>query len=153
CAPMPNTVQWETSSAPQWSHWIWFPEGEPTIDAPIEARFFRREFTLPKNIKTKRATLHIAADDKAIVWLNGKKIAEVNGFSTAHTLDLTASLRSGKNVIALQANNLPAPVKLNPAGLLLALEIVSENGNTIIAGDAEWRAAKQAPQGWQEIAF
>ncbi len=153
CAPMPNTVQWETSPAPQWSNWIWFPEGDPRVDAPVEARFFRREFNLSKDAKTKRATLHIVADDKVVIWLNGKKIGEVSGSSTAHALDLTASLRSGKNVIALQANNLPAPVKLNPAGLLLALEIISENGNTVIAADAEWRAAKQAPHGWQEIAF
>jgi hypothetical protein len=154
CVPMPETVRWETEVfPPQWRNWIWFSEGDPRTDAPVEARYFRRQFNIPKSPKIKRATLHIVADDQAIIWLNGKKISEVSGSGTAHTLDLTASLRSGKNVLAIQANNLPAPVKLNPAGLLIALEIISETGSTMIAGDAEWRTEKQTFQNWQNLEF
>ena len=27
--------------------WAWYPEGDPTKDAPVEARYFRRTFDLP----------------------------------------------------------------------------------------------------------
>ncbi|HMJ88175.1 MAG TPA: DUF4038 domain-containing protein, partial [Candidatus Acidoferrum sp.] len=44
CVPMPESVRWEAPVTPKWSNWIWFPEGDPRVDAPVEARFFRRTF-------------------------------------------------------------------------------------------------------------
>ena len=35
--------------------WIWFPEGEPQITAPIETNYFRRVITLPAGRKIKQA--------------------------------------------------------------------------------------------------
>jgi hypothetical protein len=154
CVPVPETVRWETDvSRPQWSHWIWYPEGDPRVDAPVESRYFRREFNVEKGPKIKRATLHIVADDQAVIWLNGKKIREVSGSGTVHALDLTALLQSGKNILALEARNLPAPVKLNPAGLLIALEITSKTEGSVTADDENWRSAKHAAEGWQKLNF
>ena len=67
--------------------------------------------------------------------------------------DLTKSLRGGKNVLAVQANNLPAPVKLNPASVMMVLELVSEGGSMLIGSDAQWRVAQKESPGWQEVGF
>lgn len=154
CVPMPETVSFENATSAKWGKWIWFPEGDPRVDAPLEARLFRREFDLSdRERKNLRAKLRIASDNQAAVWLNGTKVGEVIGWQSPPDFDVTKFLRPGKNVIAIKAENLPAPVKLNPAGLNVALEITSADGERFIFSDENWRVAKQSSRGWQEINF
>lgn len=153
CLPQPNSVSWDDESPKQWGNWIWFPEGNPTIDAPVEKRFFRRAFDLPPSSKWQSATLRVAADDRASVWLNGKKLGEVAGWQTPSTFNVTDFLQPKQNVLAIEAENLSAPVKANPASLMAVIELEFQNETQTIVSDAEWRVAKKNEQNWQSVSF
>jgi hypothetical protein len=161
--PHPEWVAWDTTadangsfqtgnaSQPKWGDWIWFPEGEPAKDAPAEARFFRRSFEVPKGAIT-RATLRLTADDKLVAYLNGERLGSHNTWRSVREFNVTKRLRPGKNLLAVRAENVPAP-QANPAGLLCALEIVQDGKVTNIASDNSWRVTKNEEPGWTNVVF
>jgi hypothetical protein len=144
--PHPEWAGYASDNAslkPAWGHWIWFDEGDPTTSAPVEKRFFRKTFELPDGAKPTAAMLNVAADDRFTAYLNGKRIGSRNGWESPEPLDVAAVLKAGTNILAIEAENLPAPVTANPAGLLCGLRIQIEGGKTIdIQSDASWRSTK-----------
>ncbi|NQT86157.1 hypothetical protein HQ560_05290, partial [bacterium] len=126
--------------------WIWFPEGRPAEDAPAETRFFRCSFSAPAD-GARRARLSIAVDDACEVFLNGVRVGANETWQRA--VVLSVALRPGKNVLAVRAENRPAPTK-NPAGLIARLAM--DNGKTIVSS-ASWRTAKEEQAGWQQAGF
>lgn len=153
CVPMPGSVTWTGTRINQWGDWIWFPEGSPRDDAPVATRFFRRVFELDEHSKPQGATLRFSADDQATVWLNGKKVGGSKNFRAWEEFDVTRLLRSGRNVIAVQADNLSSLAKSNPAGLMLILEAQLIDRMQTITSDAQWRTSQMAPNGWQDSNF
>lgn len=136
------------SQPPKSGRWIWFPEGNPMIDAPVAKRYFRAVFELPKNVAPERGSLWIAADDRFIAYLNGERVAEHTGTGTFVSLDVTSKLQPGRNILAVEAENLPAPVSANPAGLLASLRVkASEENDHLIETDDSWRCASQVDAG------
>jgi hypothetical protein len=137
-----------------WGDWIWYNEGDPSRDAPVEARYFRRSFTLPATVQGSAAVLQIAADDRFTVWLNGAPIGTGDGWEKPGRFDVAAALKPGPNVLAVKAENLPGPPHANPAGLIASLAIISDGTALTIASDASWRAAKSVEsEQWQNTAF
>jgi hypothetical protein len=138
--------------------WIWFPEGNPAQDAPAEKRFFRRAFVVPKGKVIKSAQLRISADDRFEARLNGKVVGASNpGSETWKTgrqfSDLARRLKPGANVLAITAENLPAPTA-NPAGLIARLEILFADGESLkLVSDADWLSAKTESLGWDKTGF
>ena len=110
-------------TGPAWGQWIWYPEGDPTTDAPVAKRYFRKTFELLAGQQIARGTLWISADDRFVAYLNGEKIREHAGTGTFESIDISSKLKPGRNVIAIEAENLPAPVAANPAGLLVGLRV------------------------------
>jgi hypothetical protein len=152
--PMPESAIWAGSpdGAPL-GNWIWFPEGDPKRDAPVEARFFRRTFALPE-MPVKRASLRLSVDDRFMVWLNGRQIGSGNNWQTPDRFEVASFLSPHQNVIAVRAENLKAPVALNPAGLSAALKIEFTDGSsTNVSSDKTWLSAKAEVPGWKEIGF
>ena len=153
--PMPETVGWETDALPATpGDWIWFPEGDPKRDAPTEARYFRRVFTLPDTPALRRATLSITADDRFTVWLNGKEIGAGANWSALAVFDIASALHKGRNVLAVRAENLKAPVALNPAGLsaVVSLEFTDGLRQGLRTG-SDWRASRVESEGWRKPDF
>lgn len=141
--------EWATYAAddatqpPAWGQWIWFPEGEPAIGAPVAQRFFRKTFELPAGKKPPHATLWISADDRFTAYVNGELIREHAGTGTFQSIDISSKLKPGRNVIAIVAENLPAPVAANPAGLLASLHVQAADGTQLdIQSDNSWLCAK-----------
>ena len=66
--------------------WIWYPEGRPVDDAPAEARFFRRRFELPADLRS--AVLRIAADDACEVFVNGTRVGKHETWQRAGVFDV-----------------------------------------------------------------
>ena len=153
--PMPETVEWEGAGKPAVrGDWIWFPEGDPKRDAPTEARYFRRVFTLPATSALRSATLAITADDRFTVWLNGQEIGSGANWSAFAVFDLASALRKGRNVLAVRAENLKAPVPLNPAGLSAALDLDFTDGSRqTLRTDAQWQASRVESEGWRSLDF
>ncbi|MBM4087529.1 MAG: hypothetical protein FJ272_22290, partial [Planctomycetes bacterium] len=81
-------------------HWIWYPEGDATQNAPAAARFFRRRFELPRGIGS--ATLRVAADDACEVFLNGTRVASHDTWQRAAVLPVGPLLHAGENVLAVR---------------------------------------------------
>jgi hypothetical protein len=134
--------------------WIWFPEGDPKRDAPVEACYFRRRFELAPGAEVRRATLRVSADDRFSVWLNGRELGSGADWSTPTTIDAAAALRPGPNLLALRAENGKAPVIQNPAGLNAALDIeLADGSQQSIRTNAQWQAAKTAADGWTSQEF
>ena len=153
--PMPESVAWaNTTETGPLGDWIWFPEGDPKRDAPLAARYFRRTFELADKATIRSAALRLAADDKFTVWLNGKELGSGTSWKEPGQFEIASALRTGRNVLAVRAENLPAPVTLNPAGFAAALTFVhKDNAKTSLRTDTAWRAANTEQEGWREDTF
>jgi hypothetical protein len=136
------------------ARWIWFPEGNPSQDAPAEKRFFRCTFVLPPNGEVDRARASVSVDDRFSAWLNGGSVGSGNGWQSVRQFNIpTAFVHSGSNVLAVEARNMPASGS-NPAGLIAALEVHFRNGETLkLISGTDWKVAKTAPADWQRTDF
>ncbi len=151
--PLPDSAEW-TESGAALANWIWFPEGDPKRNAPLETRYFRRAFDVGQDAQVRRARLAIAADDQFTVWLNGKELGKGSDWQKPLSVDATELIRPGRNVLAASATNLAAPVELNPAGLNVRLVIETADGRRqTVDSDAAWRASRSEAAGWRESAF
>jgi len=130
--------------------WIWSAEGRAAEDAPVEARYFRCPFELPA-IEVRQAEFRIAADDACEVFLNGTALGTHSTWEHPAVFVLDRHLRPGRNVLAIRAENRPAPVQRNPAGLIACLTVVPAAGPPLhIVSDARWRAVREPPAHWQQ---
>jgi hypothetical protein len=162
---------WEFEPHPEWAayatdseltlggcDWIWFPEGNPSADAAAGKRYFRRAFTLPGDQRVASASLRISADDRFAAWVNEQAVGNSDGrlesWRSAREFDQVGPLlQPGANVIAIEAENLPAPAA-NPAGLIARLEVRFDSGQSLqIKSDAQWHAAQTAATGWNTPGF
>ena len=131
--------------------WIWYPEGRPAEDAPAEARFFRCRFEMPADVVAAR--LRIAADDACEVFVNGARVGAQAGWPRAAVFAVGELLRTGENVLAVRAQNMPAPSK-NPAGLIVHLAATLSDGKqAAVVSDAAWRAEKETRPQWEQPTF
>jgi hypothetical protein len=123
---------------PTWGSWIWYPEGNPAQDAPAAKRYFRKTFDLAA--KPASASLWVAVDDRFVAYVNGEKVSSGSDWHAAARVDVTKLLKEGKNVVAIEAENLPAPAgAADPAGLICDLQIDKEKP---IHSDESWRVSQ-----------
>ncbi|HWA81951.1 MAG TPA: hypothetical protein VG820_00855, partial [Fimbriimonadaceae bacterium] len=83
--------------------WIWYPEGNPAVEAPAGDRHFRYRFAAAT--KPVRSRLAIAIDDSFVLWVNGHAVASGSGWRAYTEYDLTNDLRAGDNVIDIIGHN------------------------------------------------
>jgi hypothetical protein len=140
--PHPDWTAFEPSLLAKAS-WIWYPEGNPAVDAPAAARFFQRTFVLPAGRAVARARLRLSVDDQFAAQLNGTKLGGSDDWHVPREFDnIAGALQAGTNVLLVSATNKPAS-GANPAGLIAALEIQFADGaNLKIVSDHTWRCAK-----------
>jgi hypothetical protein len=135
--------------------WLWFSEGNPAVDAPVAQRFCRRSFVLPEGKTVLQAKLRLAVDDWFSARLNGISLgADGNWKAGRQFNELAPLLKPGTNVLAIVAENKPANVSANPAGLLAILEIRFADGELLkLASEATWRWNKLEVAGWDTAGF
>ena len=136
---------WATAPA---SDWIWSSEAvEGTPWAPANEAFFRKVFDVPNGAKIKEATMDVGVDNHAEVFLNGEPVGSYDGWNPLARSEVSALLKPGKNVLAVQARN-PEP---GPAGLLLALRIMFEGKPEplVIGTGSAWEASSKDAPDWQ----
>lgn len=145
--PAHDSVGYENSQTLQpsrWGAWIWFPEGEPQADAPLAKRYFRKAFELPADAAIKRATLWLAVDDRGVASLNGQRVASASEWRSPAPVDVTSKLKPGRNVLAVEGENLASQVTANPAGLMACLEIELADGQKVVVqSDESWCSAQE----------
>jgi len=134
------------------ARWIWFPEGDPTVGAPVERRYFRRTFMLPEDHKIKKAFCRMGADNEFDLYVNAQPAGQGRHYASAYDMDVKRFLRPGQNLLTVSAANAPdAPAERNPAGLIGVLHIEFDQGEPLtIVTDGNWRVSKDATDGWHE---
>jgi hypothetical protein len=155
--PHPEWAGWKEhgSRGVAWGDWIWFPEGDPTRDAPVAPRFFRRTFELPEGKPIDRAVLRLTVDDRFTAYLNGRLVGSHSDWMSGREFtDVARLLRPGENVLAVRGENGPAPMGANPAGLACNLEVVLGGSETVVLrSDRAWRCSVTEPDGWRDPGF
>ncbi|WP_406151288.1 alpha-L-rhamnosidase [Streptomyces sp. NBC_01012] len=134
--------------------WIWFPEGDPGVEAPAATRWFRGRVEIPEDVT--RARLVMTADDGFTARVNGVRVAHAEADGPAENwkrpvlVEVTGPLSPGAQVIAVSATN----AVTGPAGLLGVLELTTADGTTTAVTDAEWRATDTEPsEGWDSVDY
>ena len=135
----------------------------------LAPHYFRRSFKLAS--PPAHATLSIAGPRSATVFLNGQQICSYQLDTDSpmgirvRACDVTAALRPGRNVVALEAVRGPgmgsgADSRLSiqqTRGELLAVKIVpAERGVAaapLLISDGQWKASMQHVDNWQNAAF
>src|SRR5438876_450509 len=126
-------------------HWIWSDNHGVPIQTN-EVRFFRKTF----NVSTmpSKAMLSVAADDEAIVYLNGKGVARPKDY--AKPVYEEVKVKKGQNVIAIRGLNIAS----DQAGVLLTLELKqNKQRSDFIVTDKSWLASRKEEKGWEKIDF
>jgi putative heme-binding domain-containing protein len=133
------------------TQWVWFNEGDPTVSAPAETRYFRRVFAINRPVPNPidEAQLDITADNAFTVWVNGVEVGKGDDWMVVKHFDVKKLLVDGKNVVAVEASNSDGP-----AGLMVRLGY-TPNGQSKLAlcSDDSWKTSKTAGQDWQKMDF
>lgn len=87
--------------------WIWLPDYNDTADQLSPARFvlFRRTFTVEKSLADAAYSIHISADSRYRLYINGQSISfgPCKSYPARwyyETVDLAPYLAEGKNVLS-----------------------------------------------------
>jgi alpha-L-rhamnosidase len=130
------------------AHWIWYPEGNPAVAAPVAQRYLRRTFSVPAGT-VSAARLVLSGDDTVDVWVNGRYLAGsrrvADSWHQAVYVDLAGALRTGANTVAVAARN-----NGGPAGVVGRLTVATTAGTVDLVTDGAWRAAQAVPENWAE---
>jgi alpha-L-rhamnosidase len=133
--------------------WIWFPEGQPEIAAPLETNYFRRLITLPAGRKIKQAIFEYTGDNECRGWIDTFDLGARNNFHTVKWNDITGRLEPGKTyVFGLVGRN--EGTEPNPAGVIGKLTVAFADGETWnIPTDEHWQVSKNLEAGWNTAGF
>ena len=133
------------------ARWIWGPGDQPQSGAKPGVCSFRGVITLPES-KPVRAFCLMACDNQAKLFVNGERAGDWSQFQIAGEFDATPLLRPGKNIIAVQVENMGDTP--NPGGLMLVLRAEYAAGDPVtLHADGSWKTAENAPAGWEKPGF
>src|SRR5262245_18994101 len=96
--------------------WIWHGAKSDAIQ-PGDKCFLRKTFYV--ETKPDKALLSIVAGDEAILYINGHYVAHAKGYTNVTSEEVTNDIKSGENVIAIQAKS----GKADQAGVLALLDL------------------------------
>ena len=117
-------LDWKVGAAPQW---IW---GEDQNKKYI----VRKTFTAGG----KAAVLRATCDNRLILWLTGKQIAEDNDWEAPVEVDIQKLLKPGENLLEAEIDN-----QGGPAAFVLKLILTGEDGKpTYVVSDDTWQIAE-----------
>ncbi|MGE4182001.1 MAG: DUF1549 domain-containing protein [Limisphaerales bacterium] len=150
---------------PATAGWIW-SDPHAAEGVPPGTVYFRKTVTLAQKPGSAIAFVH--ADNSHRLWVNGKSAQKVNDIPWSETgiIDLTALLRAGTNVFALEATN--GGDGPNPAGVLFYARLRAEppapaksDGDSDtdtgpqwdFGSDASWFVSTERTEGWQKSEF
>lgn len=154
-SPAPPEPDFALMAASGRLRWIWHKEpGEsPTTAAPAGKVRLRRSFDLSADNMPDWAEFVFAVDDSAEVFVNGQRLGSFAGWNPLTQLDIRPWLRPGRNVIAVEAENIPP----SPAGFVGLVELegyspVMFDGSTksslVSAGATTWADPAFNDSGW-----
>ncbi len=136
------TKKWLTSDpVPQW---IWTEKNHVSN----QKIYLRTSVDVPAAVKS--APLYCTCDNRMTLWINGQQVASSTNWQEPVTLDAAKFLQTGKNVIAVEAQN-----EGGIAALAFKLSVNSGQANAVTRiSDASWVVSSTTPaEGWQAVDF
>jgi putative heme-binding domain-containing protein len=126
------------------AQWIWPSE---TREANQTA-CFRKSFSLDKPVQ--RATLRGFADFNRIsVYLNGRRVIEVEDYARPCEIDVRQFLQPGENLLAVRGVS-----SAGPAAMAIELEMtLDESSLQTVVTDASWLTTLSTKEGWHSSSF
>lgn len=122
------------------ARWIWFPEGNPAAAAPAGKRYFRREIPIDSARAIQSAYAVMTADNRFELSVNGQAAGTGSNFNAVQTMDVSALIRPGNNVVTVSAEN--GDDKPNPAGLIGSVTVrFSDGGAMTVNTDGQWNTS------------
>jgi len=126
------------------AEWIWMPGQWETPNITVYAR---RTFDLLA--KPIEATLWVSADNRYRLWVKGVFVGEDDDFAVAERYDVTRLLKLGRNLLAVQVDNVDGP-----GGLLLEMRVRLPNGQTRwVISDPGWKVTDRASTEWHKLPY
>ncbi|MEN6384989.1 MAG: family 78 glycoside hydrolase catalytic domain [Phycisphaerales bacterium] len=147
----PSEVMKSAPEIVKQANWIW-TEANASQGTQPGSRYFRRRIDIPSQWKIKTAICYISADNMFTLYVNGQQVKSGTSLAMVHQISLASYLGTGSNILAVQATNDGSST--NPAGLLVALTIISENDEVLnISSDERWCISSQEVTGWKTMKF
>jgi hypothetical protein len=126
----------------QTPEWIWHANGGKA-PGNNERRFFRKTFSL--DAKPTKATLAASVDNEGTAFVNAKSVGTIVSWEQAVTVDVTADLKVGENILAIRGIN-----HGGVAAIVARLELTFADGKKqSIVTDLTWLAHADEVIGWQ----
>ena len=134
------------------SDWIWYPDETDTLSVPPGTCYFRRVIEIPSDQAIEKAQFVLTADNQFVLWFNGKQVGNGSQWQDLHKIDLSSHIKNGKNIIAIEAENIGN--EPNPAGLIGTLHLQFSDGDEITLNtNPEWRVSKDNVPEWEKPDF
>lgn len=130
----------------QTPEWIWH-DNKGVAPGNNERRFFRKTFVTEG--KVQKATLMFTVDNEGTAFINGRSAASVPDWHEAASVDVTADIKPGANVLALRGIN-----HGGAAGVVARLEMMFADGKKMtVVTDSSWVSFPEDVAGWQQVTF
>jgi len=149
----PEVTAAETGTIKQ-AAWIW--HDEPPVGAAV--RCFRAVIDLPEGRAVKSASAVLTCDNFATLHVNGKPASKTDdelnaGWRNPVRVDLKPLLKTGRNVLAVRAENFDAQTS-NPAGLIAVVKVeFDQDSPVILVTGSAWKSCATEQPGWTEPGF
>ncbi|MCA9213120.1 MAG: PSD1 domain-containing protein [Planctomycetales bacterium] len=132
------------------AQWLWFPEGNAAINAPIESRYFRRTINLPANRRVTQAWCLFSGDDSVSFYINGTPVGRQEGHTSLYAADISDKLMSGANELAVVNTNGNPSVQPNPGGWIGVVRVEFNAGDPLLVfSDSNWKCSRESTNGWR----
>jgi alpha-L-rhamnosidase len=148
------------------AQWITNPEVADFSPTTAPRHAFRFHVDLAKPVR--RAILYATGQDTVAAWVNGKQVLEAQPlppwkqmpWKTYASRDVTAELRNGQNLIAIEVvhylNERRGPstnLSVTPMNALMYIETDDGAVQLVKSGDEHWKSALDANGSWQQPDF
>lgn len=130
---------------PMLGQWIW----QPGAPAGPHTCYFRKTLELPAANTVRHAAIKMTADDRHVLFVNGKRVGNSESWKDVRLYDVTSLLQPGRNVIAVEGGG-----GGGMDALTLGLRAELADGKLVtLQSDPSWRVAGAVTDGWSEPAF
>jgi len=117
------------------------------MKAPAGKVFFRKTVSL-KNFD--KAYVSIVCDNRFVLFINGKKVAQDNDWNSAEFVNVSKYLKNGNNAVAVDATN----DDIGAAAFLARFVIYRKDRTTTeVLTDSSWKVSLQIKQRWKIVKF
>jgi alpha-L-rhamnosidase len=124
----------------------------------------RHDFRLPMDVpgSIRRATLYVTGEDTASAWVNGAPVLHASQqppwgrlpWRTYTHVDITGQLHPGKNLLAIEITRYQSDGgSQTPMNATVFVEDRTGTIHIWKTGTPDWKAALNAPEGWQKPDF